>query len=140
MTGLGCVYDVLSADAPTLFTGTRYGITVEIAGGATPADSIAMFIVALPDLAPPQRVSFVGAMIMIWLTAPDGSVVAKTTTPIKLIFTIPEGLYVPAGGELMIAYYDPRLGWQLIAATRVGNQLSALVTSPGTYVMVIVLR
>ena len=137
---LGCVYYELAQDAPTIFTGTWYGIFVEIAGGAAPADSIAMFIVALPDSSPPPKMIFVGAMITIWMTAPDGSAVADPNAPIKLTFTIPEGLEVPAGGELMIAYYDPRLGWQLIAATRMGNQLIASVTSPGTYVLVIVLR
>ena len=137
--GLGCVFDTLNPNMPTVFMAIQYGITVEIAQGAAPNDSIAMFIVALPDSLPPQNVIFVGATITIWITAPDGSAITNTSAPIKLTFTIPDGLELPAGGELMIAYYDPVLGWRMLRATRVGNQLILFVNTPGTYVMVIVL-
>ena len=139
VSGLGCVFDSLTPDAPTIFTANNYGITVQVVGDPTHPGCIAMFIVALPDSPPPPNVIFVGATISVWITEPDGSAITKTSAPIKLTFTIPDGLQVPAGGELMIAYFDPILGWRFIAATRVGNQLIASVNTPGTYVMVIVL-
>ncbi|MBI4788773.1 MAG: M10 family metallopeptidase C-terminal domain-containing protein, partial [Chloroflexi bacterium] len=137
--GLGCVYDTLTPNAPTVFTAAKYGIAVQVMGDPAHPGCIAMFIVALPDSPPPPNVIFVGATITIWITEPDGSAITITGLPIKLTFTIPDGLDVPPGGELMIAYLDPVLGWRLLRATRVGNQLILFVNLPGTYILVVVL-
>lgn len=111
--------------------------------------------VSAPDLLPPppppipvtgllaplsgdRSARFVGAGVTVQVTAPDGSAVTRLSAPIRLTFKIPEGIAVEIGQQLMVAYWDAALGWRFIAATRVGDELVAIVDEPGTYVLAVV--